>query len=152
MRPVVAVVPDGRRTAVVARDGRDLVGWQVVRRRDGGPLPPSAYLAEVLEAVEVALAELPVPGLAVMQLRPRHPAAVWNSTGAMGTAQVAGAIVGEFGIARHGDLVLVARKVYGCRTDSDYPRQLSGRRERAAWDVAGVGALALDRRKELVHA
>lgn len=142
---VTGVIPDCRRTAVVVRDGDELLDWEQVERHGGGALPDAGYLERVLKAVDRAIMIAGVGVVAMTDLSAPDPPDVWNAAGAMGISVVQAAVLAEYGIhdARV-ELVVVPRRRFGTREPHLYPVELHGEPScawgRAAWDVAGVGA------------
>lgn len=149
-RFTIGVDPGSRETGIVARQGRDLLGHQVVRRTTKDRFPDVCYIDEVLCAIW-RFGKLPDARgglLAIEGVEPPNPhLGMSNPTGVMGTSIVLGAVMGEF---RHSPVVLVEPAAHGQAPLRTYPPELIGEKERrgagrlrhcrSAWDIARAGA------------
>lgn len=151
---VVGVDPGNRETAVVARDGRDLLAFATLVRKDVGGLPGAAYLNAVADLVATTLASVgpdvmvAVEGVVQPSGFAKGKASSISWLGLLGTAMVLGAVLTVYPAA-----VVVAPGGNGSAPLIAYPEALrptrgSGRgfdnlqHTRSAYDVAGAGAMA----------
>jgi hypothetical protein len=164
----VGVDPGSRETGVVARSGRDLIGWAVIDRNQtepGAEQPGRVTLAEIEDTVRqfldrdgaVAVEEFLPPNPHVTRKNGRSTITLSD---AMNTSRVIGWLLRAFP-----DAVLIDPAGNGSQLLAAYPRTLVSDREwahatrrrtfnqpapqnsamrhaRSAWDVAGAAAMA----------
>lgn len=148
---VEGIDPGNRWTGVIVRDRQELLAAVIVHRTSDGALPDRAYVDEVLDAVEELRLRWDVDRIAVEGVvephgrDPEGTARIMAPAGIIGTALVAGAVLG-----RYPEALLVPPGGNGSLPLRAYPSSLVGPGEvvgtgkrahcRSAWDVAGHAA------------
>lgn len=168
----LGVDPGGRETGIVLRRRDDLLGHDVVVRRDSLDVPDGAYVGHVAHAALSLLSRAGLsardPGLVVVSedvrywpqsgghfcpacRRKHNPASQRNMTGVLGAAVVHGSI-----LARWSDAVVVPPgSRHGSLHDTAYPPEIRAKGKgkdrlrhcRAAWDASLHGETLFHRRE-----
>lgn len=153
---VIGADPGGRQTGIVARKGRELLGFEVIERVGKSDLPDLEYITAVVDAIwqlgrqpQARGGVLAVEGVTKPSGHAKgRKGHLIDPAGLMGTSMVFGAILAEF---RHTPLIVVEPGQHGQAALRFYPPELVGPRERtgsggrlrhcrSAWDIARAGA------------
>jgi hypothetical protein len=156
---ILGVDPGGRTTGLALRQGRKVLGWQLVNRHPNhslpfadGLVPSGEYVHAVLEEIDKIRSTSPGKVRIAVEgvVRPNGHIRRIDSSGVMGVSFVLGGI-----LTVHTDAIVVRPAGHGSAFLTSYPPELVGVREkgrigsgalrhcRSAYDIAGAARTML---------